>query len=30
MIEKDCADNGIPIPNVMSKMLAKVTEYCKN
>jgi len=30
MIEKDCADNGLPIPNVTSKMLAKVIEYCKN
>uniref|UniRef100_A0A2P2MHL6 SKP1-like protein n=1 Tax=Rhizophora mucronata TaxID=61149 RepID=A0A2P2MHL6_RHIMU len=29
MIEDDCADNGIPIPNVTSKILAKVIEYCK-
>ena len=29
MIEDDCADNGIPLPNVSSKILTKVTEYCK-
>ncbi|KAI3977553.1 hypothetical protein MKX01_000466 [Papaver californicum] len=29
MIEDDCADNGIPIPNVTSKILDKVLEYCK-
>ncbi|GJN19320.1 hypothetical protein PR202_gb06584 [Eleusine coracana subsp. coracana] len=29
MIEDDCADNGIPLPNVDSKILAKVIEYCK-
>ncbi|WOK99787.1 SKP1-like protein 1B [Canna indica] len=29
MIEDDCADNGIPLPNVNSKILAKVIEYCK-
>ncbi|KAJ6684717.1 hypothetical protein OIU79_014934 [Salix purpurea] len=29
MIEVDCADNGIPLPNVTSKILSKVTEYCK-
>ena len=30
MIEDDCADNGIPLPNVVtSKILAKVIEYCK-
>ncbi|KAG6776607.1 hypothetical protein D5086_011647 [Populus alba] len=29
MIEDDCADNGIPLPNVTSKVLAKVIEYCK-
>ncbi|MCI56422.1 SKP1-like protein 1A, partial [Trifolium medium] len=23
MIEDDCADNGIPLPNVTSKILAK-------
>ncbi|KAH7519894.1 hypothetical protein FEM48_Zijuj08G0085800 [Ziziphus jujuba var. spinosa] len=28
MIEDDCVDNGIPIPNVTSKILAKVIEYC--
>lgn len=28
MIEDDCADNGIPLPNVTSKILAKVIEYC--
>ncbi|XP_043712708.1 SKP1-like protein 1B [Telopea speciosissima] len=29
MIEDDCADNGIPLPNVTGKILAKVIEYCK-
>lgn len=29
MIEDDCADNGIPLPNVSSKILSKVIEYCK-
>ncbi|XBI43590.1 hypothetical protein VPH35_108342 [Triticum aestivum] len=29
MIEDDCADNGIPLPNVDSKILSKVIEYCK-
>ncbi|KAL5561075.1 hypothetical protein UlMin_030822 [Ulmus minor] len=29
MIEDDCADNGIPLPNVTSKILSKVTEYYK-
>ncbi|XP_058734540.1 SKP1-like protein 1A [Vicia villosa] len=30
MIEDDCADEtGIPLPNVTSKILAKVIEYCK-
>ncbi|GAU37925.1 hypothetical protein TSUD_269400 [Trifolium subterraneum] len=28
MIE-DCADDGIPIPNVTGTILAKVIEYCK-
>ncbi|AAF79899.1 putative S-phase kinase-associated protein [Arabidopsis thaliana] len=29
MIEDDCADNGIPLPNVTGAILAKVIEYCK-
>ncbi|CAK8574919.1 unnamed protein product [Lathyrus sativus] len=30
MIEDDCADEtGIPLPNVTSKILAKVIDYCK-
>ncbi|XP_042437942.1 SKP1-like protein 1B [Zingiber officinale] len=29
MIEDDCADNGIPLPNVSCRILAKVVEYCK-
>ena len=29
MIEDHCADNGIPLPNVSSKILSKVTKYCK-
>ncbi|KAG2698292.1 hypothetical protein I3760_07G144600 [Carya illinoinensis] len=29
IIEDDCADNGIPLPNVTSKILSKVIEYCK-
>ncbi|KAK6245580.1 hypothetical protein SCA6_008670 [Theobroma cacao] len=29
MIEDDSADNGIPLPNVTSKILSKVIEYCK-
>ncbi|KAK6277925.1 hypothetical protein POUND7_018248 [Theobroma cacao] len=29
MIEDDCADNGSPLPNVTSKILSKVIEYCK-
>lgn len=29
MIEDDCADNGIPLPNVTSKILSKVIEYCR-
>ncbi|XP_030464129.1 SKP1-like protein 1B [Syzygium oleosum] len=29
MIEDDCADSGIPLPNVTSRILAKVIEYCK-
>ncbi|RHN48031.1 putative S-phase kinase-associated protein [Medicago truncatula] len=26
MIEDDCTDNGIPVPNVTSQILAKVIE----
>ncbi|KAK8567953.1 hypothetical protein V6N12_006520 [Hibiscus sabdariffa] len=29
MIEDDCADNEIHLPNVNSKILSKVLEYCK-
>ncbi|XP_047976291.1 SKP1-like protein 1A [Salvia hispanica] len=29
MIEDDCVDNIIPIPNVTGKILSKVMEYCK-
>lgn len=29
VIEDDCADGGIPLPNVTGKILAKVIEYCK-
>ncbi|GAU38153.1 hypothetical protein TSUD_263770 [Trifolium subterraneum] len=29
MIEDDCIDSGIPLPNVTGKILAKVIEYCK-
>uniref|UniRef100_A0A7N0SVG7 SKP1-like protein n=1 Tax=Kalanchoe fedtschenkoi TaxID=63787 RepID=A0A7N0SVG7_KALFE len=29
MVEDDCADSGIPLPNVNSKILAKIIEYCK-
>ncbi|MCL7031045.1 hypothetical protein MKW94_005468 [Papaver nudicaule] len=29
MVEDDCAENGIPLPNVTSEILAKVIEYCK-
>ncbi|XP_004306259.1 PREDICTED: SKP1-like protein 1A [Fragaria vesca subsp. vesca] len=29
MIEDDCAEGGIPLPNVTGKILAKVIEYCK-
>ncbi|KAK3037149.1 hypothetical protein RJ639_031036 [Escallonia herrerae] len=29
MVEDDCADSVIPLPNVTSKILAKVIEYCK-
>ncbi|XP_074310410.1 SKP1-like protein 1A [Silene latifolia] len=29
MIEDECADNAIPLPNVTAKILSKVIEYCK-
>ncbi|KAH0720574.1 hypothetical protein KY284_005604 [Solanum tuberosum] len=29
MIEDECANTTIPIPNVTSKILVKVIEYCK-
>ncbi|KAE8719135.1 SKP1-like protein 1B [Hibiscus syriacus] len=29
MIEDDCADSEIPLPNVTSQILSKVIEYCK-
>ncbi|KAH9605311.1 hypothetical protein KSS87_013602 [Heliosperma pusillum] len=29
MIEDDCADNAIPLPNVAGTILSKVIEYCK-
>ncbi|KAI3763854.1 hypothetical protein L2E82_13852 [Cichorium intybus] len=29
MSEDDCADTSIPLPNVTSKILLKVIEYCK-
>ncbi|KAF6164033.1 hypothetical protein GIB67_028737 [Kingdonia uniflora] len=29
LIEDDCADNPVPLPNVTSAILAKVIEYCK-
>ncbi|KAF8022678.1 hypothetical protein BT93_F0254 [Corymbia citriodora subsp. variegata] len=29
MIEDECAHGGIPLPNVSSKILSKVIEYCK-
>ncbi|XVF45549.1 hypothetical protein PTKIN_Ptkin02bG0215100 [Pterospermum kingtungense] len=29
MIEDDCADSEIPLPNVTSKILSKILEYCK-
>jgi S-phase kinase-associated protein 1 len=30
MMEDGCADNGIPLPNVDSRTLSKVIEYCKH
>ncbi|XP_026437828.1 SKP1-like protein 1B [Papaver somniferum] len=29
MTEDNCANNGIPLPNVTIKILAKVVEYCR-
>lgn len=29
IIEDDCVDSAIPIPNVTSKILSKIIEYCK-
>ncbi|CAA7048222.1 unnamed protein product [Microthlaspi erraticum] len=29
MIEDDCVENGVPLPNVTGKILAKVLEFCK-
>ena len=29
MIEDECADTAIPLPNVTSNILSKVIEYCK-
>jgi len=29
MIEDDCAKTEIPLPNVTSKILANIIEYCK-
>ncbi|BFG21261.1 hypothetical protein CerSpe_075350 [Prunus speciosa] len=29
MVEDDCADGKIPLPNVTSNILAKVIEYCR-
>ncbi|CAL8120400.1 unnamed protein product [Prunus armeniaca] len=29
MVEDDCANGAIPLPNVTSIILAKVIEYCK-
>ncbi|KAL5717954.1 SCF ubiquitin ligase complex protein SKP1b [Ranunculus cassubicifolius] len=29
MIEDDCTDNGVPLPNVVASILAKIIEYCK-
>lgn len=29
MIEDGCTENGVPLPNVASNVLAKVLDYCK-
>ncbi|KAL3734278.1 hypothetical protein ACJRO7_023602 [Eucalyptus globulus] len=29
MIEDDCAGDGIPLPNVSSKILSKIIEFCR-
>jgi S-phase kinase-associated protein 1 len=29
LLKDECADNGVLLPNVTSKILAKVIEYCK-
>lgn len=29
MVEDDCADSVIPLPNVTGKILSKIIEYCK-
>lgn len=29
MVEDDCTEDGIPLPNVTSRILAKVIEYCQ-
>ncbi|RZC49590.1 hypothetical protein C5167_018020 [Papaver somniferum] len=29
MIEDDCTDNGIPLPNVTGKIMTFIVEYCK-
>ncbi|XXG42431.1 hypothetical protein AAC387_Pa01g2715 [Persea americana] len=29
MMEDDCVDNVIPIPNVMATILSKIIEWCK-
>ncbi|KAF6143645.1 hypothetical protein GIB67_004174 [Kingdonia uniflora] len=29
LIEDDCANNPVPLPNVMNSTMVKVIEYCK-
>ncbi|KAM7254467.1 hypothetical protein ACFE04_003847 [Oxalis oulophora] len=29
MIEDNCVENGIPLPNVRAEILSKIIEYCK-